>query len=343
MKKAFIVSSVLLTAAALLLASGCNTRNAASTPASAPVSAEASSTVATEAPLVPFDVYKAALDKATIKPRAYALTLTGKTVQEVAGVSTTTEITAEIADIIDGEKSKSATDMTITAVGQDLKTSLAYGEGYQYQILQGEKYCQKKSWEKYQESEDSPMESEFLSFLKDDMRDAEASRQEDGSITLTAVISAQNIKNQLVYVAKNHLNVQTDALKDLLCSDPSLTCTVDKDGVFTDYQLTYSVNGTRAVPDINHPESTIDSPFKAEVELRYAYTAFGDAVTVPLPDRSEYTELPESDFSIQDILSIYGYLFDENGEMSEDFDAYYNAFVQQFGKDAIDNLLVFEE
>ena len=66
-------------------------------------------------------------------------------------------------------------------------------------------------------------------------------------------------------------------------------------------------------------------------------------MVVPKVDADEYIELPESDFSMEEILEIYGYLFTDKGKPSAQYELYYDAFVEQFGKEAIDSLLTFRD
>ncbi len=336
-------AGVLLAGCLLLSACGLNRTPAASTSSAPSSSAGATSS---EAALTPYDAYDAALRRMeTVKAGESAFTAT--MTQSAGGVSVAMEIEGTGAFMVDGLNPCRVSDTKMSYVGQEYETRTAYVNGYQYRDIHGVGYRQKISWEDYQAyrlamMSGSSLDNDFIAFPAKDMRDAKIESLEEGGSTITAVVSAQIIHTQLKAMV-SMFGLDPDSIKEPVYGDPTLTCTVNADGYITDYRLVFIVGGTQETADLSDPEQTVEVPWEAEIEFHTTYTAFGEDVVVPKVDADEYIELPESDFSMEEILEIYGYLFTDKGKPSAQYELYYDAFVEQFGKEAIDSLLTFRD
>lgn len=325
------LATLVLSICLVLVIGGCTGRQGIS--ADIP-SEEESTAVPTEAPVDPYKLYTNAREKQSNSAADENLEFKGKLISESMDITVTSEITGKLQAHYDNENTQYLQEMTVNAIGQKILSYIYFTDGYVYS--QG---CRQKiTWE----SLSANSIDNSMSFEENELRDAEVTTQ-NGNTVLKGVVSSQNIKTYLSQIVSG-LGGSLASYTNIQYSDPTLNCTIDQEGWLVAYSITYEVSGQVEGPDINNPGNTKKSPTSLKVEYSYTLVNPGQTVDVTFPeDLDEYVELPESKLSIQEILYIDSFLFDENGDPVENFDEIYSAFAQVYGEDTLDAIYYREQ
>ena len=333
MKRHLKCFGALLAACLLTAASGCKGRNAnVSTDMTSSVAQE-SEAAPTEAPVNAYQLYTQALEKEKGLSDS-SIAITGKLVAEAMGTKVTSDVSGKIQMHEDGENSRFLQEMSYKAMGQNIPMAVYFTDGWYY-----DSGCkQKTTWERFNEN----MTDDAMSFAEKELRDIEVTEQA-GNTVIKGVVSSQNIKDYLQSTV-SLLGGSVDGYADVLYSDPSLEYTINPDGWMIAYSLSFEISGQVESDDFNNPGETKMNPATLSVDFAYTLENPGQTVDVTFPeDLDEYVELPESKLSIQEILYIDSFLFDENGDPVENFDEIYSAFAQVYGEDTLDAIYYREQ
>ncbi len=262
--------AALLAAGILLLVSGCGGQETAS---SAPASTT-QTTSATEAPLVPLDVYKAAQEKYEgQKTISYSFDM--KMSVSASGITMDIGSSGKIGTIVADADSEMAADMTMNMLGQEIKANSYYKNGVLYTQALGMKIKQPLPFDEAVDEIGAPT----MEYTPDDIKDIKAVRKDD-TIVLTFTVSADTALATMSEDMLASAGIDETAMDSVEITDVQVEYVVDKDGEFISCKTVFSMSATA-----EEQKTTISYDF-AITDIQYG----ADVKITPPADLDAYVE-----------------------------------------------------